>query len=305
MPTSEKVKRWWPMLDKWCVELQVSQSFVMAVIHAESSGNPDAMRYEPDFERRYITNNPTWRQRCVELGMTPREVATSYGLMQLMFSTAYGYGCRSVKQALDPDQNMRFGIAHLAAMINLHGGKEAALAAYNGGGGGVTDLRAGRDTAAVRYSKKVMELYQKYRAEALTVQPQTAAKLIVPQRNYFATAEFACKCGCGLSKPDPKLIATLNIIREALGSAIIVTSGHRCQSHNRAVGGVANSNHTTGAAADIVSRNAKADDVWALARRLWAAGSLPELAGLGRYRTFTHVDIAPRVAGRLREWDER
>ena len=303
MQTSEKVKQWWPMLDKWCVELQVSQSFVLAVIHAESSGNPDATRYEPDFERRYIANNSTWLKRCADLGMTTREVATSYGLMQLMFSTAYGYGCQSVKQALDPDQNMRFGIAHLAALIKTYGGKESVLAAYNGGDGAVNDLRAGRDTAAVRYSKKVIALYHAYRDEALAARAETTAKVITPARNYFAVSEFRCKCGCGLSKPDAKLIATLNIVREVFGGKIFVNSGHRCANHNKAVGGVANSNHTTGAAADIRGENATADDMWKLVRRLWEEGSLPDIAGLGRYPTFTHVDIAPRVEGRLREWE--
>ena len=46
---SDKVKRWWPILDRWCVELGVSQSLVLAVIHMESGGNENARRYEPEY----------------------------------------------------------------------------------------------------------------------------------------------------------------------------------------------------------------------------------------------------------------
>lgn len=39
--------------------------------------------------------------------------------------------------------------------------------------------------------------------------------------------------------------------REKLGKPITVNSGYRCQVHNRAVGGVANSQHMRGEAADL------------------------------------------------------
>jgi uncharacterized protein YcbK (DUF882 family) len=277
---------------------------VLAVISAESSGKPDAIRHEPKFEQSYIINNPTWRKLCLDLQITTQEAATSYGLMQLMFTTAYGYGCRSTKDALDPDKNIRYGVAHLAMLIKKHGTKEAALAAYNGGDGAAADLKSGKDTAATRYSRKVMALYNEYRDEALAAQPQTTkAKVIVPQDNYFANKEFSCKCGCGFCIPKPNLISTLNIIREVLGGKIIISSGCRCPKRNAAVGGVDDSNHTTGNAADIVSPKATAPEMLKLIRRLWEEGALPELAGLGKYPTFTHVDVLPKVAGRLRTWE--
>lgn len=40
--------------------------------------------------------------------------------------------------------------------------------------------------------------------------------------------------------------------RRALGAPIIVTSGYRCPALNKAVGGVSNSQHLTGQAADLV-----------------------------------------------------
>lgn len=43
----------------------------------------------------------------------------------------------------------------------------------------------------------------------------------------------------------------LQPLRDAWGKPIIVTSGYRCKELNKAVGGVANSSHLTGYAADI------------------------------------------------------
>ncbi len=287
----EKVARWRPQVDKWCVQLKVSQALVMAVMQMESGGNPNAKRYEPGFEKSYICSSATWLSRCKELGMSTAAVATSYGLMQLMFSTAYGYGCRSVKQALDPDQAIRLGVAHLAMLLSKYSIPEA-LAAYNGGTGAVEDLRQGKNTPATRYSANVMSLYERYKAGTET-------------KSYFTPSEFACKCGCGFCKPDPRLIQTLNAIREALGKPVNVTSGCRCKAHNARVGGVTNSNHTHGTAADIQCAGVMPLNVWGLIKRLHREGKLPELAGLGIYSTFVHVDVDPKVPGRLREWDER
>ena len=63
---------------------------------------------------------------------------------------------------------------------------------------------------------------------------------------YFQIAEFACRCGCGLSKVDPKLIEILDSVRTIFGRPIIITSGTRCVTHNAAIGGAKNSAHLIG-----------------------------------------------------------
>ena len=79
--------------------------------------------------------------------------------------------------------------------------------------------------------------------------------------------------------PDSKVKANLtalvaNILdplREAYGKPIVVSSGYRCAKLNRAVGGVARSQHITGQAADIQSvSKSKADHkkLFELAQRL-------------------------------------
>lgn len=49
-----------------------------------------------------------------------------------------------------------------------------------------------------------------------------------------------------------RLAGCLELIRTTIGRPIVVTSGYRCKELNRAVGGVPNSHHTQGLAADIV-----------------------------------------------------
>lgn len=61
---------------------------------------------------------------------------------------------------------------------------------------------------------------------------------------YFRKEEFACKCGCGASEMDEKLIRIADGVRAHFGKPITVSSGRRCASHNARVGGVSNSRHT-------------------------------------------------------------
>jgi uncharacterized protein YcbK (DUF882 family) len=243
--------------------------------------------------------------------------------MQLMFFTAYGYGGKRPSDILVPDANIRFGVAHLGALLQTYNGdKSVALAAYNGGGGGAKAFQEGRNTAAVKYAQKAMKLYEEYRESALTARPVSNKAIEaagqIPQ-NYFKQSELSCKCGCEFRWPVPRLIYTLNSIRESLGRKVIVNSGCRCTEHNVKMGGVADasgkrirgalggakdSNHTHGTAADIRCPGVSANDLWIHVRALWANGELPYLAGLGKYKTFIHVDVAPVVKDRLREWEE-
>lgn len=63
----------------------------------------------------------------------------------------------------------------------------------------------------------------------------------------------------------------LNPLREAWGSGIHVNSGFRCPALNKAVGGVANSQHQYGCAVDIVPSNGKFDEFVAFLKR-WLPG---------------------------------
>ena len=71
---------------------------------------------------------------------------------------------------------------------------------------------------------------------------------------YFGMEEFRCKCCGQVAFPENIEALVENVLdpaREKLGAPIVVNSGYRCPKHNAAVGGVTNSQHLKGEAADI------------------------------------------------------
>lgn len=69
---------------------------------------------------------------------------------------------------------------------------------------------------------------------------------------HFHRQELGCHCGCGAALIDPRLIAALETLRDQVASPVVITNAYRCPSHNRAVGGVPDSQHVLGLAADLV-----------------------------------------------------
>ena len=103
---------------------------------------------------------------------------------------------------------------------------------------------------------------------------------------YFEMKEFACKC-CGQLPPSAEqnlqalVEHVLDPARERLGMPITVNSGYRCPAHNKAVGGVKNSQHLKGEAADITCADNKR-----LAEIIEQLGNFDQLIV---YPTFLHV----------------
>ena len=102
---------------------------------------------------------------------------------------------------------------------------------------------------------------------------------------YFTDDEFRCP-DCGLFIPNDELRTLLQKAREALGRPMIIESGTRCAIHNAQVGGVKDSAHTTGEAADI---RCLADDTrWALLKIFFLLGVKRLEVG----KTWIHVDVS-------------
>ena len=73
---------------------------------------------------------------------------------------------------------------------------------------------------------------------------------------YFTRAEFKCKCGGKFcdgypAEIDVNMVKIADQIREKIGKPITINSGLRCKTHNANVGGVSNSQHLCGNAADL------------------------------------------------------
>ena len=131
------------------------------------------------------------------------------------------------------------------------------------------------------------------------VGPKTWAKLEVggwKSIKYFKREEFRCTCGhCNgyPVEPDLEMVKLMDKIRKAYGKPITITSGVRCAYQNKRVGGVANSEHMKGKAADfyIPGQNdtvAGRNKVVAKAKALGAAYSYANTAGMGNA---VHVNI--------------
>lgn len=104
---------------------------VEAIVIAESNGYTDAFRHEPDFYRQYLAHNAEYA------GLNPRRISSSYGLMQVMFTTAQHYGFQDHPELLFvPEIGLSYGCLHLAQLLRWATGEiRKAVAAYNGGQG--------------------------------------------------------------------------------------------------------------------------------------------------------------------------
>ena len=48
----------------------------------------------------------------------------------------------------------------------------------------------------------------------------------------FSRSEFACKCGCGYDRIDPRVVDMCQVIRDGLGASIRINSACRCERRN-------------------------------------------------------------------------
>ena len=110
-----------------------------------------------------------------------------------------------------------------------------------------------------------------------------ADTLITP---HFKVKEFACKDGAVPVFVDSDLLWLLEGVRMHYGAPVIINSGYRTPSYNAKVGGKAHSMHLFGMAADIVVKGVSPAKVYA-----YLNGAFPNSLGLGKYDSFTHVDV--------------
>ena len=112
--------------------------------------------------------------------------------------------------------------------------------------------------------------------------------------NNFNLSEFACKSG--EETPEEiipvlkELAEQLQALREETGLPIRINSGYRSPAHNAKIGGVKNSQHTKGTAADIVVVGQSPRETRRIIQTLIKSGKMEE-GGIGAYTSFTHYDL--------------
>ena len=98
--------------------------------------------------------------------------------------------------------------------------------------------------------------------EVVVSKNETTTGTFWDEIEYFDREEFRCQCKGKYCngfpvEPQEKLVRTVNEIRRRLGVPVTIVesggSGVRCEIYNRIVGGVENSDHKTGNAADLHS----------------------------------------------------
>lgn len=108
---------------------------------------------------------------------------------------------------------------------------------------------------------------------------------------HFRLGEFACKDKTPVVLIHSELVELLENIRDHFKKPVDIDSAYRTIAHNAKIGGAAESRHVRGYAADIKIAGVLPADVAAYAEHIG-------VGGVGRYASFTHVD----VYGHSRRW---
>lgn len=129
-----------PELDKiFCLmatKYKLEKLLLKAVAVVESSLNQTAYRFEPAFWENYLKNDPRWKDR------EPKEVSASYGLLQILYTTAVALGFDGTGEELyNPVINIELGAKLLGRLRDeltpsttfRSWPMEIVLARYNGG----------------------------------------------------------------------------------------------------------------------------------------------------------------------------
>ena len=118
----------------------------------------------------------------------------------------------------------------------------------------------------------------------------------------FSKEEFDCNDGSKMPinvyHNMVKVANQLQTLRDYIGKPIQVNSAWRSEEYNASIGGVKNSQHIMGRAADIVIKGMTPIEVSKIIEELISKGDMLQ-GGLGIYSSFVHYDIR----GTKARWD--
>ena len=103
--------------------------------------------------------------------------------------------------------------------------------------------------------------------------------------NNFNSNEFDCHCNnpeCLITVIDQNIVDHIQKIRDFINKPLKITSGYRCEAHNKDVGGVKDSTHTKGQAVDVQATN--------LANIRFYSELINPKYSIGKYSDFVHLD---------------
>ena len=97
--------------------------------------------------------------------------------------------------------------------------------------------------------------------------------------------EFACKCGCGFDTLDIETAWVIQDVCDHFQTTVLITSGCRCEVHNKKVGGAEMSKHLEGRAGDCKFAKVTPEGV-----HDYLIKKYKDRFGFGCYPTFNHID---------------
>lgn len=112
--------------------------------------------------------------------------------------------------------------------------------------------------------------------------------LPIGTESFFSAVQVSrlrCRC-CGRAGMDAEFAHRLMILQKLWGRPLVFSSGVRCRRHNAEVGGVKNSRHLRGQAADVLVAAREQPRFCALARRAGIRRVLPD-----RKRGYVHLSL--------------
>lgn len=115
----------------------------------------------------------------------------------------------------------------------------------------------------------------------------------------FHRKEFDCKDGTKVPEEFKnnliKLAVNLQVLRDDLGSSLVISSGYRTPKYNKRVGGATLSQHLTASASDLSQNKETPLELYKRIEKLIKQGKMHN-GGLGLYNTFVHYDIRQKPA---------
>lgn len=152
----ERVLQYKDIAAHWSKQTGVPTALILAIIDQESDGRAEATRYEPGYKP-----SPTHKPAMDKAGVPVVVQKTSYGLMQMMFPVAWGYGARNTIELRTPHVAIRYGAAHIAALAKGLSKSPTWTPAF------IREVAARYNGSKPtgKYATDVLKLYQKYQTE--------------------------------------------------------------------------------------------------------------------------------------------
>lgn len=135
------------LINRYARFYNIDAVFLAAVVKIESGGNPNAVRFEPNYQYTSMIRQLADAIECSPATMEVMQ-KTSWGLMQVMGSVAFELGLAAEKDfnnrwptsLLIPERGMTYGCMHLKKKINAYGNDvDTVYAAYNAGSPRMTE----------------------------------------------------------------------------------------------------------------------------------------------------------------------